>query len=177
MIMITEDDEDWKPQVGTLDDWKSLSTEKLSLPKTEVVFDNNMGSRIGDATYPGLIKINYDSEYFKNNPDGILYHEIGHQISNSNHEVQMSIILNYGNALGRYNVRRMYFDGVFGEMSPEEAFADAFSCYITNPSELKRRYPDTYSVMDFLYNRNQDVKKIVAGFKDSYDKATAEYNE
>lgn len=91
----------------------------------------------------------------------IVTHELGHQLANYSPELQQMIMYNPGNVLGRYNMRLMAFDGVYGEYNPEEAFATSVSVYIRHPKAMKERYPETYNAIDALFTASPSARKFI----------------
>lgn len=102
--------------------------------------------------------------------DFIISHEAGHQLANASPELQRVIIENPGNILGRYNLRLMAFDGVYGEYNPEEAFATAVSVFVRQPEALKQRYPETYSAIDTLFKTSPSARQYVDDVRSAYRK-------
>ena len=100
--------------------------------------------------------------------DFIISHEAGHQLSNISHELQQTIIDNPGNVLGRYNTKKLFFDGVYGEYNPEEAFATCVSNYVRHPESFKKKYPEAYQAIDNLFNASPSAMDYVEKVRTAY---------
>ena len=154
----------WKKTVGSVDDFK-LTPKSIDFDDISVKFIDTGRAEAHGAKY-GIIEVKETGlgENWKN----VMDHEIGHQLSNGSTNIQRAIVDNYGDAFGRYNVERGFFDGVFGEFNPEEAFATSFSTYINNPKELLKRYPDAYKAVDNIAKSVTNLDSIVSEFENKY---------
>ena len=121
---------------------------------------------MADATGRGTINVREDG--LGENWDFIISHEAGHQLSNMSPELQQTIMLNPGNVLGRYNTRQMFFDGVYGEYNPEEAFATSVSNFIRHPQSMKEKYPDTYDAINELFKASPSARTYVESVMEDY---------
>ena len=79
-------------------------------------------------------------------------------------------MMNPGDVFGRYNVKRRAFAGVFGEYSPEEAFATCVSEYYNRPKRFKTMYPKAYKAIDNLFKSTPSAKGYI-------DRAIEAYND
>lgn len=100
--------------------------------------------------------------------DYIICHEAGHQLANSSSELQSLIIENPGDVFGRFNIRLMAFDGVYGEYNPEEAFATCVSNYIRHGTSMKEKYPDAYAAIDNLFKKSPSARDFVVRTMEKY---------
>ena len=122
---------------------------------------------MADATTSGLIRVREDG--LGSTWDFIISHEAGHQLSNASPELQQIILMNPGNILGRYNIKQGFFDGVYGEYNPEEAFATSVSNYVRNPDSMKEKYPDTYAAIDTLFKASPTAEQYVRSAMTQYE--------
>lgn len=122
---------------------------------------------MADATASGLIRVREDG--LGSTWDFIVSHEAGHQLSNASSELQQMILLNPGNILGRYNIKQGFFDGVYGEYNPEEAFATSVSNYVRHPESMKEKYPDTYAAIDALFKASPSAEQYVRSAMSMYE--------
>ena len=118
----------------------------------------------------GIGEINIRKDGLGDDWDFIIAHELGHQLANYCPELQQMILYNPGNVLGRYNIKLIAFDGVYGEYNPEEAFATSVSVYIRHPNKLKEKYPDTYGAIDAFFNSSPSARKFI-------DRSISEYRK
>lgn len=102
--------------------------------------------------------------------NNIIAHEAGHQLSNIIPGLGTTIMMNPGDVFGRYNVKRRAFAGVFGEYSPEEAFATCVSEYYNRPKRFKTMYPKAYKAIDNLFKSTPSAKGYI-------DRAIEAYND
>lgn len=123
---------------------------------------------MADANGAGIVNIRSDG--LGSDWEHIITHELGHQLSNYCPELQQTIMTNPGNVLGRYNMRLMAFDGVYGEYNPEEAFATSVSVYIRYPKEMKEKYPETYNAIEALFTASPTARTFVENAVASYRK-------
>lgn len=122
---------------------------------------------MADATTAGLIRIREDG--LGSTWDFIISHEAGHQLSNASSELQQTILMNPGNILGRYNTKHGFFDGVYGEYNPEEAFATSVSNYVRHPDSMREKYPDTYAAIDALFKASPSAEQYVRAAMTLYE--------
>ena len=101
----------------------------------------------------------------------IIGHEAGHQLANYNPELQRIIVDNPGGLLGRYNQKRGFFDGAFGEYNAEEAWADAVSAYVNSPQNFSEQYPELYRAVDGFFKASPSALDFVNRALTSYRKA------
>ena len=153
--------EEWKPTTGTINDFPKEIELPEDFPEISVV-NNPDDSATAHSGTAGKIEINL-ANYNSENADSILAHEAAHQLTNSDPNLQAAVILNYGDVFGRYNQEKGYFDGIFGEGSPEEAFATGMSEYLNHPDELKQRYPDAYSLFENIEQENPGAIGYIRG--------------
>jgi len=100
------------------------------------------------------ITISLSDKFFKLDKeiqDRIMAHETGHtfedQISNMEKELLDGVA---SKVLGTMVLRPgkvPYYDGVWGEMEPSEAFAESVTVLYHNPEEFKEKYPEAYDFM------------------------------
>ena len=155
----------WKDTNGSIDKYFELHDLYISLPYCKIVYKAlGRKSEVANADSTGEIQINTNSDYplIKT----VFDHEIAHQLSNGNKELQIYIIQNYGDVFGRCNIEKQKFDGVLS-YSPEETFADAFSMYINYPSKLKSISNDLYIVIEHIYKSITNLKDIISKFYDA----------
>ena len=114
---------------------------------------------MANANSAGIINIRNDG--LGDDWEFIITHELGHQLSNFAPDLQQTIMYNPGNILGRYNMRLMAFDGVYGEYNPEEAFATSVSVYIRHPEQMKEKYPETYNAIDALFTASPSARTFI----------------
>jgi hypothetical protein len=100
----------------------------------------------------------------------VITHEAGHQLANGSDELQRIILQNPGNILGRYNLRLMAFDGIYGEYNPEEAFATAVSAFFNAPADMRKRYPDAYEAIEALFTESPSARQYVERIRAAYRK-------
>jgi uncharacterized protein with gpF-like domain len=101
----------------------------------------------------------------------IIGHEAGHQLANYNPELQRIIVDNPGGLLGKYNQKRGFFDGAFGEYNAEEAWADAVSAYVNSPQNFSEQYPKLYRAVDSFFKTSPSALDFVNRALASYRKA------
>jgi SPP1 gp7 family putative phage head morphogenesis protein len=114
---------------------------------------------MADADDAGIIKIRKDG--LGKDWEFIIYHEAGHQLSDNCQELAEMILYNPGNVLGRFNNRLMAFDGIYGEYSPEEAFATGVSVFMRHPEAMKEKYPEAYNAIGALFEASPSAKEYV----------------
>lgn len=114
---------------------------------------------MADATSKGVINVRKTG--LGEDWDFIIAHEAGHQLSDYSDELAKMILYNPGNVLGRYNTRLMAFDGVYGEYSPEEAFATSVSNFVRHPTSMKEKYPETYEAIKALFDASPSARGYV----------------
>lgn len=123
---------------------------------------------MADANGTGVIRVRedgIDSWRF------VIPHEAGHQLANYCPELQNMILNNPGNVLGRFNLRTMSFDGIYGEYNPEEAFATGVSVYMRYPDEMKEKYPEAYNAIDSLFNASPTARDFVERAMKEYERS------
>lgn len=91
----------------------------------------------------------------------VIGHEAGHQLANYNPELQRTIVDNPGGLLGRYNQKRGFFDGAFGEYNAEEAWADAVSSYVNSPRRFQEQYPELYDAVDGFFKSSPSARDFI----------------
>jgi hypothetical protein len=91
----------------------------------------------------------------------VIGHEAGHQLANYNPELQRTIVDNPGGLLGRYNQKRGFFDGAFGEYNAEEAWADAVSSYVNSPRRFQKQYPELYDAVDGFFKSSPSARDFI----------------
>lgn len=123
---------------------------------------------MADANREGIIRVRNGG--LGEDWDFVISHEAGHQLANASPELQKIIIENPGNILGRYNMRLMAFDGVYGEYNPEEAFATAVSVFVRQPQAMLERYPDTYKAIETLFESSPSAREYVENVRKAYRK-------
>lgn len=123
---------------------------------------------MADANREGIIRVRNGG--LGEDWDFVISHEAGHQLANASSELQQIIIENPGNILGRYNVRLMAFDGIYGEYNPEEAFATAVSVFVRQPQAMLERYPDTYKAIETLFESSPSAREYVENVRKAYRK-------
>ena len=123
----------WKPANGTPDDFvREIGEVALPDDFPEIRIqqkEKETDTRQAHAEIDGVIEVipeNWD-DMSDEAISGIIAHEAGHQLSNHDPKLANAILMNYGNVFGRYNTERHFFDGVYGQSSPEEAFAQCVS--------------------------------------------------
>lgn len=123
---------------------------------------------MADANREGIIRVRNGG--LGEDWDFVISHEAGHQLANASPELQQIIIENPGNILGRYNMRLMAFDGIYGEYNPEEAFATAVSVFVRQPQAMLERYPDTYKAIETLFESSPSAREYVENVRKAYRK-------
>lgn len=124
---------------------------------------------MADATSAGIINLREGG--LGDNWEFIITHEAGHQLANFSDELQQIIITNPGNVLGRYNVKKMAFDGIYGEYNPEEAFATGVSNYIRHPEKMKEKYTEAYEAIDALFKASPSARSFVEKIIKDYERS------
>lgn len=166
---------EWKPANGTAADMPKKCKVPAELPKFTV--KNNPGdTATAHAGKPGEIEINL-ANYDPENVDSVIAHEAAHQLSNFDPDLQNAIIMNYGDVLGRYNQDKQHFDGIYGEYSPEEAFATGFANYRNYPEQMKQKYPEAYKFFDELAKNQPETMVYLNGSVEAAKKAVSEANQ
>ena len=120
-----------------------------------------------DATNDGVIRVRKDGI---DNWEFVIAHEAGHQLSNMSPKLGATIMSNPDDTFGRYNVKHHAFDGIYGEYSPEEAWATAVSVYVRKPSELRAKYPKAYKAVNAFFKKNPSAKTYVKRVLEEYEK-------
>lgn len=120
---------------------------------------------------PKFLALNRDHQ------ERIMVHETGHtfeeQISNMEKELIGGVAAKaLGTMISRSGKKVEYYDGVWGQMNPSEAFADSVEALYNSPDEFKSRYPETYDFMVSVMPENW--KEIVKVNIASIDKAVKE---
>ena len=144
---------------------------KHDFTKADVEFEKVKAKTDGwmaDANSPGIINIRDDG--IGEGWEFIIGHEAGHQLADYSDEIQQMIIMNPGDVFGRYNLRLMAFDGVYGEYNPEEAFATCVSNFIRHPDAMKDKYPKAYEAIDTLFKTSPSALDFVHRTMDKYRK-------
>ena len=121
---------------------------------------------MADANFDGVIRVR--SGGLGDDWDFIISHEAGHQLSNASPELQRLIVENPANILGRYNIKHMYFDGVYMEYNPEEAFATCVSHYVRHPESFREKYPEAYKAIDNLFTASPSAREYVENVRKAY---------
>lgn len=121
---------------------------------------------MADANFDGVIRVRNGG--LGDDWDFIISHEAGHQLSNASPELQRLIVENPANILGRYNIKRMYFDGVYMEYNPEEAFATCVSHYVRHPESFREKYPEAYKAIDNLFTASPSAREYVENVRKAY---------
>lgn len=121
---------------------------------------------MADANVAGIINVRADG--LGDDWEFIISHEAGHQLADYSEEIQHMILYNPGDVLGRYNMRLMAFDGVYGEYNPEEAFATSVSNYVRHPKSMKEKYPETYDAIDSLFKASPSAIDFVKRTMEKY---------
>lgn len=161
----TQPESEWKPAAAG--GAESFAVHHLFDTKTTFnVIPPRSDGWMADAT--GLGVINVREGGLGENWDFIISHEAGHQLANMSAELQQIIITNPNNILGRYNTKRMFFDGVYGEYNPDEAFATSVSNYIRHPDAMRERYPETYQAIDELFRASPSARDYVLNMMEEY---------
>lgn len=159
--------QDWKPAAPGDSSSFSIRHDFSTHPlKFEPVQARSAGW-MADATNSGLIRVR--EEGLGSTWDFIISHEAGHQLSNACPELQQMILMNPGNILGRYNIKQGFFDGVYGEYNPEEAFATSVSNYVRYPDSMREKYPDTYAAIDALFKASPTAEQYVRSAMTQYE--------
>lgn len=138
---------EWAEDYPSLD-LSKYNFDNLYVPEVvRVVVDKNLK---GEArAFPAEIYVS--PKIFELAPDTIqeiIYHEFGHILSLNNKEIKRLILENPDGIFGKYNVKKNYFDGVFGGFNSEEAWANSFMMYHINKNALKEKYPQLFQVVD-----------------------------
>ena len=123
---------------------------------------------MADANAAGVINVREDG--IGEGWEFIISHEAGHQLADFSDEIQQMIIMNPGDVFGRYNLRLMAFDGVYGEYNPEEAFATCVSNFVRHPVAMKDKYPKAYEAIDTLFKTSPSALDFVHRIMDRYRK-------
>ena len=144
---------------------------KHDFTKADVEFNGVRAKTTGwmaDANTAGVINVREDG--IGEEWEFIIGHEAGHQLADFSDEIQQMVIMNPGNVFGRYNLRLMAFDGVYGEYNPEEAFATCVSNFIRHPDIMKDNYPKAYEAIDTLFKTSPSALDFVHRTMDKYRK-------
>lgn len=148
---------------------------KHDYTNSEIVFEEIVARSEGwmaDADDAGTIHVRKGG--LGNDWEFIISHEAGHQLANFDKELQQTIISNPGNVLGRYNIRLMAFDGVYGEYNPDEAFATCVSNYVRHRKDFERRYPNAFEAVDNYFKASPSalefVRRIMAEYGRKFNK-------
>lgn len=161
---------EWKaPNKGSYKDF-AVKVELNGTVKIEEVEPKGAGW-YADANDKGVVHIRKGG--LGENWKSILAHEMGHQLSNLSDKLQQTVILNPANVLGRYNVKKNFFDGIYGEYNPDEAWATAVSVYINNRQDLKKKYPQAYKAVDAFFKASPSAKTFIQRVLDEYEKRYA----
>lgn len=123
---------------------------------------------MADANTAGVINIRENG--LGEGWEFIIGHESGHQLADFSDKIQQMIIMNPGDVFGRYNLRLMAFEGVYGEYNPEEAFATCVSNFINHPDAMKDKYPKSYEAIDTLFKTSPSALDFVRRTMDKYRK-------
>lgn len=157
----------WKP-MSEIPQSKWLVGKNIYSPKDiEVVYRERDGTVLACVNgaklyiYDTYYEYEHDKHAKYEGLSTVLLHEIGHILSEMHPQLGQLIIHNPYNALGRYNAERNFFDGNYGEYTPEEAWAQSFAYYLITPSHLKANYPMGYKFVDTMVKQMPQYKECI----------------
>lgn len=158
---------EWKEYPGKASDFALKDGLDIAEEKFDILISRHMGTTTGNAN-KGVISLNdaHLSGMSKEQVKRIVDHEIGHRLTEISPELQLKVIENYDGALGRYNQKKGYFEGLFGESSPEESWAEAFSVYLNDAKQLKDRYPKAFEAIDSVVKSDPNVRVVIKNYHD-----------
>lgn len=158
---------EWKEYPGKATDFALKDGLDIAEEKFDILTSSHMGTTTGNAN-KGVISLNdaHLSGMSKEQAKRVVDHEIGHRLTEISPELQLKIIENYDGALGRYNQKKGYFEGLFGEASPEESWAEAFSVYLNDPKQLKDRYPRAFQAINSVVKSDPNVRVVIKNYHD-----------
>lgn len=108
----------------------------------------------------------------------LFLHEYAHTLANRFRSLAEHILKNPQDFLGRTNVKKQRFEsalpkelqigGMYDLANPEEAFADAYAAYYTNPNLLKKQNPDIYRFIETLIQKIPNHDKELAAVRKQF---------
>ena len=160
--------QEWKPaNKGSYKDFaiKGDFDKEITFEETLRGAEDEFGYQ-ADATMDGTIRIRKGG--IQGDWQSIIAHEAGHQLSNMSSKLGATIMMNPDDVFGRYNTKQNAFHGIYGEYSPEEAWATAVSVYVRNPSDLRTKYPKAYRAVNAFFKASPSARKYVDRVMNEY---------
>lgn len=152
--------QEWKPDSTKQVDDVNVGAPKFQPSEVNVKLRKDGRTALASAPSGSTIQVHQDLlNMDKDSQRYVIAHEVGHLISNAHPEVERHILENPQGALGRFNQKRMFFDGV--SHTPEESWADAFSYYHTEPEFLKDKHPKAYDFVDKMMKKLPKAKEYL----------------
>lgn len=89
----------------------------------------------------------------------VVYHEVGHVISNAYPNLEAHIIKNPSDGLGKTNIKHGVFEGV--SYNPEESWAESFARYHSDNEEFKKKNPVQHEFVRVVTEKIPDYEKFI----------------